>query len=232
MGTRQTNEPALEEERGQGRGTAESKRVLRKAALAKRDSLTKEQRFQKSGRIAERLLAHPWYRETENLLVYASYRSEVSTEQIIRNALRSGKQVYCPVVTGKREMVFCALDGPLADAVLSSGLAAMEKDRHGIPQPDQETCARYRYQPEKSLMLMPGCAFDNNGNRIGYGGGFYDSFLAERPMRTIALFFDCQRTDEAIAGEPHDVRPDRILTESGFHAVESGGIRNGESEPK
>ncbi|MCM1538279.1 MAG: 5-formyltetrahydrofolate cyclo-ligase [bacterium] len=229
---RQTNEPALGETRGQGRGTADSKRVLRKAALAKRDSLTQGERMEKSGRIAERLFAHSWYREAENLLVYASYRSEVSTEEIIRSALQSGKQVYCPVVTGKREMVFCALDGTLADAVLSLGLAAMEKDRHGIPQPDQETCARYRYQPEKSLMVMPGCAFDGQGNRIGYGGGFYDSFLAEHPMRTIALFFDSQRTDGAIAGESHDVRPDLILTESGFHAAESGGIRNGGPEAR
>lgn len=205
------------------RTAAESKRTLRKAALAKRDLLTQEQRMKKSSQIAKRLFAHPWYREAENLLVYASYLSEVSTEGIILSALQNEKRVYCPVVTGKREMIFCSLDGPLAEAVLSFGLSAMERDRHGIPQPDKEICTHYVYQPDKSLMLMPGCVFDDEGNRIGYGGGFYDSFLEKQPMRTIALFFDCQHTDVVFGREPHDVPPDLILTESGFCQSENGG---------
>lgn len=191
-----------------GTGRTDEKRALRKAALVRRDHLTEAQRIKKSGQIAELLFAHPWYQNTVRLLVYASYLSEVSTEGIIRYALQEGKRVYCPVVTGKREMVFCE--------VLLSGLAAMEKDSHGIPQPDRKICAHYIYEPEKSLMLMPGCAFNDQGERIGYGGGFYDSFLAKQPMRTIALFFDCQHTEAQDVGESHDVRPDLILTESGF----------------
>lgn len=194
----------------------EKKRSLRKAALVKRDAMTNAKRMEKSGQIADKLFAHPWYREADFLLVYASYLSEVSTEEIIRHALLAGKRVYCPVVTGKREMVFCALDAPLSDVVLSIGFSAFGKDRHGIPQPDIKACAHYVYQPVQSLMLMPGCVFDDQGNRIGYGGGYYDSFLEKQPMRTIALFFDCQHTDTQIVGEPHDVVPDLILTESGF----------------
>ncbi|MDE5818792.1 MAG: 5-formyltetrahydrofolate cyclo-ligase [Lachnospiraceae bacterium] len=194
-----------------GTGQTDEKRALRKEALVRRDHLTEAQRIKKSGRIAELLFDHPWYQNAELLLVYASYLSEVSTEGIIRHALQTGKRVYCPVVTGKREMMFCE--------VSLSGLATMGKDSHGIPQPDGKTCAHYDYQPEKSLMLMPGCVFNDQGDRIGYGGGFYDSFLAKQPMRTIALFFDCQHTKAQSVGEPHDVRPDLILTESGFRKI-------------
>lgn len=215
----------VRDKREPDRTITERKRLLRKAALLERNSLKEAQRIEKSGRIAEYLFAHPWYREAEFLLVYASYRSEVSTEEIIRHALREGKQVYCPVVLGKREMAFCALDAPLSDAVLSIGLSAMDKDRRGIPQPDAKNCGRYVYQPEKSLMLMPGCVFDDQGDRIGYGGGFYDSFLAGKPMRTIALFFDCQHTKARIGAEVHDRKPNLILTESGFRIVENGAIK-------
>ena len=215
----------MQEEQEPAQTITERKRLLRKAALVRRDSLTQTQRTKKSGQIAECLYAHPWYREAEFLLVYASYLSEVSTEEIIRHALLEGKQVYCPAVLRKREMVFCALDARLSDAVMSFGLAAMSKDCRGIPQPDIGVCAQYRYQPEQSLMLMPGCVFDDQGNRIGYGGGFYDSFLEKQPMRTIALFFDCQHTDVRIEAEPHDVPPDLILTESGFGTVEIEDMR-------
>lgn len=200
-------------------GRTDEKCALRKAALVRRDHLTEAQLLKKSGRIAELLFAHPWYQNAEQMLVYASYLSEVSTEGIIRHALQEGKRVYCPVVTGKREMMFCALEKPLSDAVLLSGFAAMDKDSHGIPQPDGKTCTHYVYEPEKSLMLMPGCAFNDQGDRIGYGGGFYDSFLAKQPMRTIALFFDCQHTETQSFGEIHDVRPNLILTESGFRII-------------
>ena len=204
---------------------AQRKRALRKEALARRDALTKPQRDNKTGQIEELLFAHPWYRKAELLLVYASYVSEVSTEGIIRHALQNGKRVYCPVITGKRQMIFCALDGQLSDAVCANGFAAMETDCHGIPQPDVMTCAHYVYQPEKSLMLMPGCAFDGQGSRIGYGGGFYDSFLEKQPMRTIALFFSCQQTDMQIPVERHDVRPELILTENGFRDAQGGNER-------
>lgn len=195
------------------------KRALRKEALKRRDMLTDLEREQKSSRIAERLRMHPWYREAAYLLVYASYRSEVSTQEIIRRAIRDGKKVYCPTVTGRREMTFCLLEGALAKDMMQRGFAAMKKSGLGIPEPDADVCAHYAYEPERSLMLMPGCAFDSHGNRIGYGGGFYDRFLAAQPMRTIALFFVCQHSGARIAQESHDVKPDLILTENGWQSA-------------
>lgn len=199
-----------------GKEHEDRKRVLRKEALLLRDALTASEREQKSRQIAEQLFRHPWYQEASCLLVYASYRSEVSTEEIIRYSLRNGKKVCCPVVTGKHEMAFYILDDRLSDEILLRGIDAMKKGSLGIPEPDADTCTHYVYEPQNSLMLMPGCAFDDLGNRIGYGGGFYDRYLAQQPMRTIALFFECQHCAEKIEREIHDVKPERILTENGF----------------
>lgn len=195
------------------------KRAIRKEALFRRNQLTESKRAKKSARIGEQLLMHPWYREAAFLLVYASCKSEVSTQEIICQAFRDGKKVCCPVVTGKRKMVFCMLEGHLVGEIMRIGLAAMKKSALGIPEPDADMCAHYAYEPERSLMLMPGCAFDDHGNRIGYGGGFYDCFLSENPMRTIALFFECQHSDTGIRAELHDMRPDLILTENGWRTT-------------
>lgn len=195
------------------------KRAIRKEALLRRDRLTELEREQKSVRIGEQLLMHPWYREAAFLLVYASCKSEVSTQEIICQAFRDGKKVCCPVVTGKHEMVFCLLEGHLVGEIMRIGLTAMKKSALGIPEPDADVCAHYAYEPERSLMLMPGCAFDDRGNRIGYGGGFYDCFLSEKPMRTVALLFECQHSDLGIEAELYDVRPDLILTENGWRTT-------------
>lgn len=192
------------------------KKALRQTALSARDALTKVQQKEKSGRIADFLFSHPCYQKAGQILVYASFGSEVRTEEIIRRALRDGKTVYCPVVSGKRRMLFCALEGAVRDAVLANGLAALPKNKIGISEPDIRMCRQYSYLPDDSLMIMPGTVFDNKGARIGYGGGFYDTFLAEYPMRTVGIFYDCQRTEGEVPCEEHDKKPDRILTESGW----------------
>lgn len=196
------------------------KKALRQTALSARDALTKAQQREKSGRIADFLFSHPCYQKAGHILVYASFGSEVRTEEIIRRALQDGKTVYCPVMSGKRRMLFCALEGVIRDAVLAHGLAALPKNKIGIPEPDIRMCGQYSYLPDDSLMIMPGTVFDKKGARIGYGGGFYDTFLAEYPMRTVGIFYDCQRTKEEIPCEEHDKKPDRILTESGWMTIE------------
>ncbi len=194
------------------------KEPLRRSAIAARNALTAEDRKEKDARITELFISDPWYFSAKQLLIYAAFQSETGTEEMIRHALKEGRQVFCPAVTGRREMVFCALEGELREHILADGLAAMKKSRLGIPEPDPSVCRHYRYRPQESLMLMPGTVFDGAGNRAGYGGGFYDTFLSRNPMRTVAVFYDCQRTDRTIPAGAHDIRPDRILTESGWFA--------------
>jgi len=73
---------------------------------------------------------------------------------------------------------------------------------------------------DPQIILLPLAAFDNQGNRIGYGGGFYDRTLAQMEQRhlvpiRIGVAFDCQEI-EKVAAEAHDIRLDAIVTESGL----------------
>lgn len=98
------------------------------------------------------------------------------TLPLIRQAQALGKRVAVPKVYGETDMRFLWLDDP----------ARIAPGAYGIPEPVDDG-------PEAddpaALVLMPGLAFDPQGHRLGYGGGFYDRFLAAEPHPTIALCY-------------------------------------------
>lgn len=193
------------------------KTTIRKKIIEKRDSLSKEEISKKSMSIKESLIETSEYSEAENVLIYASMRNEVITDGIIEDALSKGKNVFCPKVTDKksRQMTFVKIENP-DDFV---------KGYYGIREPlitDKSViCADSGLN---SLVVMPGVVFDRSRNRIGYGGGFYDTFLSDHStFKKIALAFDCQLYEGSENGssdefpcellDEHDVKPDKIITE-------------------
>ncbi len=195
----------------------QTKREVRERALALRDALLPAERTTYSNEIIDRIIHLDCYRNAEALLIYVSFRSEVETGTLIEKALLDKKAVFAPAVSG-REMEFYRI----------TSLNELKSGYQGILEPAKESAASFRAwtrQNEsilaKTLLCMPGAAFDREKNRIGYGGGYYDRYLsalsAEREQRTeniesIALAFSCQIFAK-IPREPHDLRPDRIVTE-------------------
>ena len=96
-----------------------------------------------------------------------------------------------------------------------TSLEELRKGYRGIPEPSGET-QEYIYTPElaeRTLMLMPGVAFDRFQNRIGYGKGFYDRYLADKPglqLRTIAVGHRCQMVEE-LPVTATDIRPYQVI---------------------
>lgn len=191
----------------------EDKKTVRREALALRDALTPKERTQGSAKIREKMLKLPCYQEADVILAYVSYRSEVDTFALIRQALSDGKQVFAPKVEAK-EMAFWQI----------KSVDDLKSGYRGILEPE-ETRSYHTFLAEKktakTLMWMPGAAFDREHHRIGYGGGFYDRYLdrAGREntagmLTTAALAFDCQ-VMEKIPYEQHDCKPDFVLTPSG-----------------
>lgn len=183
----------------------ESKQEIRKRILACREALSPEERMRGTLLLTERILGHQWFYLSDFLLAYAGYGSEIGTEEILREALRKGKGVYLPKAQEDGSMRFYRIQ-------------SVEDLRPGfrdIPEPSGET-EEYLYSPsvaERTLMLMPGVAFDGYRNRIGYGRGFYDRYLADKPelqLRTIGVGFRCQLVEE-IPGEERDVRPYQVI---------------------
>lgn len=183
----------------------ERKNEIRKRILARRGELSPEERMRGTLLLTERILGHQWFYLSDFLLAYAGYGSEIGTEEILREALRKDKGVYLPKAQEDGRMRFYRIQS----------LEELRTGFRGIPEPSGET-EEYLYSPsvaERTLMLMPGVAFDGYRNRIGYGKGFYDRYLADKPklqLRTIGVGFCCQLVEE-IPGEEQDVRPYQVI---------------------
>lgn len=154
-----------------------------------------------SARVSEAFLKQEFYKTAEVLYAYLPYNQEIRTEQIIEQALKDGKKVAVPKV----------LDDGLMEFYEITSLCDVKPGAFGIPEPEGDgPPAVY----EKVLMLMPGLAFDEHGNRIGYGGGYYDRYLErnrDKDYTKVALAYPFQIFDE-IPADPHDEKVDEVIT--------------------
>lgn len=183
---------------------AETKRELRKRIIAERDLLSDEERKHSQTLLTEQILKHPWFCRAKELLVFISYGSEIETGEIISEAHRLHKKVYVPKIESDI-MVFYRI---VPEEELKEGYK-------GILEPDISVAhERFVFDKEKSddvLMIMPGVAFDAGRNRIGYGKGFYDKYLTDKPeLHTIAVGFAMQMVQE-IEAEATDIRPMQVI---------------------
>ena len=182
----------------------ETKSRIRGRMLKIRNALTQEERDRAAHLLTERILGHPWFQASDAILCYADYGSEISTKGLILEALSAGKTVFLPRVEGE-EMAFYRI----------SGLSELVHGYKGIPEPEGNTEKYFgeAQAAERTLLVMPGVAFDRNRNRIGYGKGFYDRFLADNPglqRRSIAVGFQCQMAEE-LPAEETDIRPCQVI---------------------
>ena len=175
------------------------KKEIRKKVLAARDSLPPAQRTAKSREIEARLFSLPEFKSARIVLFFASFRSEVNTGSMIRRAVTIGKRVVLPKVSGTELALY-----EIADWNNDVSSAAW-----GIPEPRENRPVRL---DEIDLILMPGAAFDERGNRLGYGAGFYDKLLSAFTKTTVALAFEAQIVP-LIPADPHDVPAMKIVTE-------------------
>jgi 5-formyltetrahydrofolate cyclo-ligase len=173
---------------------------LRKKILDARFALTPAARRAKSREIEQRLFGLPEFKKAAVVMFYASFQSEVETHGMIRRALAEGKQVVLPRVKGKELEL---LEITNFDQDVTPGA-------WGIPEPEQGKPAAVR---DIGLIVVPGAVFDERGNRVGYGAGFYDKLLAQYQGMTAALAFELQVVPQAPA-HAHDVPMKKIVTEA------------------
>ena len=174
-----------------------TKAELRSHIRALKRQMTEDEIAAKSASLKEQLFQTEAYRNAKTLYGYVNYNQEVQTLSILEQALQDGKQVAVPKCYGS-EMRF----------IYISGLHQLATGSFGIPEPiSDEPIA----DDPHALVLMPGLAFDPQGHRVGYGGGYYDKFLAAEPDHpTIALCYDFQiRTD--LETDEFDIPVDTVL---------------------
>ena len=175
----------------------EDKKELRGRIRQRKRAMTEEEICYKSQRLMELLCASEAYQKAKTIYGYLPYNQEVRTVPMLQQALNDGKKVAVPKVYGD-EMKFIYLDD----------LNQVEKGYSGIPEPIADGPVA---DDPTALVLMPGLAFDPQGHRIGYGGGFYDRFLEQEPNHpTLALCYDFQMLPH-LETEEHDIPVDCVI---------------------
>ena len=151
--------------------------------------------------ICQKLLNLSEIRQAFCVYCYASFHGDAGTWKFMEALLNQGKYIAVPKVTGK-QIEFYAI----------SGKKDLEEGVMGIMEP-KSTCLKI-CDPDAPV-IVPGIAFDREGNRLGYGGGYYDRFFEREPSHLrFAIAYDFQLLDH-IPAEPHDKRVDRIITPKG-----------------
>lgn len=187
------------------------KEEARAYALKERGRIPKKSRRDMEERIVRYIAESPWYQRAEAVLSYASFRSEVSTAKIHDLILGDKKALYLPkTFSDRHEMAFFRTED--VTQLLSGYQGILEpEDTWPVWEGNMDT-----------VMLMPGAAFDASGGRAGYGGGYYDCFLAKNRKNItycVMLAFEVQRVPQ-IRREAWDQTPDGIVTESGVFRME------------
>ncbi len=172
-------------------------------ALDARDALPEDARERLAGAVCARALELPELAVADTVMLFASFRSELDTTPVAEWALRAGKTLCFPRILGRRRMAAFRVTDLAAD--LAPGSWSIPEPREGLPEVPPETI---------DLVFVPGSAFDEEGGRCGWGGGFYDAYLPlTRPgTPRVALAFEAQLVPK-IAGEAHDLPVTAIVTE-------------------
>ncbi len=174
-----------------------NKQELRRAIRERKRAMTEEEIVERSNALAEKFYNSPAYQAASTIYGYLPYNQEVRTVPMLQRALDEGKRVAVPKVYGE-EMRFIYLED----------LTQVSKGYAGIPEPIADAPVA---EDPRALVLMPGLAFDPQGHRIGYGGGFYDRFLAQEPHHpTLALCYEFQMQAH-LDTEEFDIPVDTVL---------------------
>lgn len=181
------------------------KQEIRARIIAQREALPEGLRREWCAAITARLLALEGYRDARVVAAYASFRAEFDTAALVATALAAGKRLALPrVAAGRERLEFRFIEDPARD------LAPGTWD---IPEPGPH-CEQLQEDAAVDLVLAPGVAFTRSGDRLGYGRGYYDRFIAGLPGKPllVAAGYSMQIVDW-LPREDHDRRVDVLVTE-------------------
>jgi 5-formyltetrahydrofolate cyclo-ligase len=178
-----------------------AKRAVRRTVLGIRDAIPAAERERLGAVITDRFLDLPEVVSAHSVMAFWSFGSEVPTTGLIEELLARGVLVLLPAI----------VDGNLEPRRYEPGVE-MTPTSFGALEPAGDAIDPTLID----VVCTPAVAFDRSGNRVGYGGGFYDRFLPKTSPETIraGLAFGSQVVDDALPSGPSDLRVDVVVTES------------------
>lgn len=184
----------------------QQKRQLRDRIEKKRKGLSQAWVQSKSDIIIGHLKKLPEFQSAQMIHCYVAWRNEVNTHGLIKELLQSGKRIVIPVVELSNHTLLHSEIKKFED---------LQVGTFGILEPPKE-CILPVQLSVLDLIIVPGVAFDLRGQRIGYGGGYYDEFLKKVNATKIGLAYHFQIVDK-VPIRNQDERVDIIITEQGVY---------------
>ena len=180
------------------------KETIRSSIRKKREAMHESEVLEKSRRIKTYLFSMHEFQEARTILFYVSYDNEVNTHEMIQESLRMKKHIAVPVSDAETRTIICSTLVKWDD--LSAGV-------YNILEPRKD-CIEQIAPTSIDLILLPGIAFDSEGNRIGHGKGYYDRFLQNNlHAHRFGLAFEFQLVEKIPTGK-YDRRVEKIITEN------------------
>ena len=179
------------------------KNQIRKNLISKRKNLSNEEVLEKSKKIKNKLFNLNELKQASTILFYVSYNNEVNTHEMIKELLTGNKTIVVPISNKKNRSLNLSKLNKWDDLSIGSyNILEPKKDRiYGVNIDSID------------LIIVPGVGFDENGNRIGHGKGYYDKLLKNSKHATsIGLSFECQIVEKIPTGK-YDLPVDKIVTE-------------------
>lgn len=179
------------------------KRELRRYWGSLRNEIPAGIRRDKSAKIADKILSDSMVAESEIIFSYVSCKSEPCTHLLIKELLFMGKRIAVPL---------CDLNSHTMQAVEIHDFGGLTRGAYGILEPPADNKSLIQ-KSEIQLILVPALAFDREGYRLGYGGGFYDRYLEDFGGRSIGLAFS-ECIADSLPHMEHDKPVDFVLTDN------------------
>lgn len=182
------------------------KQMLRRRILEERKALAADERAIRSERVCRHLRACDRLAAARTVMAFHPFGEEVDILPFVDEARRRGQEIWLPLaIPSQRRLIPYRYSGP---HMLKQGV-------YGIWEPDP-ALAEEADISRLDAVLVPGVAFDRQGGRMGYGGGYYDRFLAALVPKPFLLGVGfAVQVVEQVPVEPHDIRLDALITEEG-----------------
>ena len=177
------------------------KRLLREEMLQRRSAVSREEKAESDKRIVQSVIASDLFEHAQTIFVYCSTKEEINTYSIISAALQVGKTICVPRCENERGNMTARKIRSISDLVPGKFRILEPHETSEIILPE-----------EIDLCIVPCLAADVFGFRLGYGGGYYDRFLASVTCPTVVLCADTSVLC-AVPREDFDVPCDYIYTE-------------------
>lgn len=184
-----------------------SKTALRKQMKEIRNSIPEEMRKEKSESAMKWFLRLDFLRYAKNIALFSSIGSEIDTAPLHRALRDRGKELFYPRVRGK-EMIFAQANNE----------SSLVRGAMGIREPLGEP------MDSMDLILIPGLAFSNKGYRLGYGGGYYDKYLALHPKALRIAYGFSEQWDVDVPVMDWDVAFDLFVSDQGLQIIDHSRI--------